>query len=187
MPIVSPQLWALGALAAFGILELTQRKGEAAKSLKTSAADRGSTSLIVFSYVVVATCLSLKCSDNWISPPWQWVFVVVAWSGVVLRKAVMRTLGAYYTRTLKFATGQKLITVGPYKYIRHPGYLSSLMIWGGAAAASGALVGALIAVTALLVAYLYRIRTEEQMLMAVLGETYEEYRKRSWRLLPFIF
>lgn len=183
----SPHLLALGALIAFGILELTQRKGKSARSLKTSAADRGSTLLIVFSYVVVAACLSLKLSDNWISPVWQWVFVAVAWLGVVLRRVVMRTLGAYYTRTLKFEAGQQLITAGPYKYIRHPGYLSSLMIWGGAAAASGSLVGTLVALTALLIAYLYRIRTEERMLATGFGETYEQYRKHSWRLLPFVY
>ncbi len=183
----SPSLLALGALVAFGILELTQRKGKAARSLKTSAADRSSTLLIVFSYVVVAACLSLKFGDNLISPIFQWVFAVVAWAGVVLRRIVMRTLGAYYTRTLKVEPGQQLITIGPYKYIRHPGYLSSLMIWGGAAAASGALVGTLIAVAALLIAYVYRIRTEERMLIATMGEAYEQYSQRSWRLLPLIF
>ncbi len=186
MPL-NPSLLALGALVAFGIFELTQRKGKSARSLKTSAADRGSTLLIVFSYVVVAACLSLKFSENWISPIFQWVFAAVAWSGVVLRRVVMRTLGAYYTRTLKVEPGQQLITIGPYKYIRHPGYLSSLMIWGGAAAASGALIGTLVAVTALLIAYLYRIRTEEQMLVNELGDAYEQYRKDSWRLLPFVY
>lgn len=184
---MSPSVLAIGALVAFGVLELTQRKGKAAKSLKASAVDRGSTLLIVFSYVVVAACLSLKFSDNWIAPLWQWLFAAIAWLGVVLRRIVMRTLGAYYTRTLKFETGQQLITAGPYQYIRHPGYLSSLMIWGGAAAASGALIGTLIAVAALLIAYGYRISTEERMLERGFGALYEAYRKRSWRLLPFIY
>lgn len=32
-----------------------------------------------------------------------------------------------------------------------------------------------------------RIRTEERMLLSALGEPYAEYRRRSWRLLPFVF
>jgi protein-S-isoprenylcysteine O-methyltransferase Ste14 len=39
----------------------------------------------------------------------------------------------------------------------------------------------------LLVAYAYRIRTEERMLLDALGEPYAEYRRRSWRLVPFVF
>ncbi len=39
----------------------------------------------------------------------------------------------------------------------------------------------------LALAYGYRIRTEERMLVAALGATYEEYCRRSWRLVPFVF
>ena len=39
----------------------------------------------------------------------------------------------------------------------------------------------------LIVAYAYRISVEEPMLVDALGQPYEDYRKRSWRLLPFVF
>ena len=184
---MSPSLLALGALLVFGLLELTQRKGRSARSLRTSAADRGSTLLIVFSYVVVALSLGLRPGDPWIGPVFQWSFAGIAWAGAILRLVVMRTLGAYYTRTLKVEPGQSLITIGPYRYIRHPGYLSSLMIWGGAAAASGSLLGTVIALAALLIVYVYRIRVEERMLLATMGEVYAQYRQRSWRLIPLVY
>jgi len=37
------------------------------------------------------------------------------------------------------------------------------------------------------VAYAYRIRTEERMLVEIFGERYREYQKHSKRLIPFIF
>ena len=65
--------------------------------------------------------------------------------------------------------------------------LGSMLVWMGAAATSANLLSVL-AVTALLaVAYAYRIRTEERMLIEALGAPYVEYRRRSRRLVPFVF
>ena len=80
-----------------------------------------------------------------------------------------------------------VVSRGPYCLVRHPGYLGSLMTWLGAAAATGnVLVMAGVAVL-LLIAYIRRINAEEAMLAEKLGAPYAEYRKRTWRLLPFIF
>ena len=35
--------------------------------------------------------------------------------------------------------------------------------------------------------YLYRIASEERMLLSKLGSDYEEYRRRTRRLIPYIY
>ena len=71
--------------------------------------------------------------------------------------------------------------------MRHPGYSGDLVMWAGA----GFAAQNWIAVTALIVAtwgsYLYRIRCEEKMLRGALGQEYEVYMARTWKLVPFVY
>lgn len=39
----------------------------------------------------------------------------------------------------------------------------------------------------LALAYAYRIQVEERALASALGEPYQQYLKRTWRLVPFLF
>lgn len=57
-------------------------------------------------------------------------------SGLALRVWSMRTLGAFYTRTLRTAQNQHVVDTGPYRMIRHPGYTGALLVWIGLALAS---------------------------------------------------
>ena len=56
--------------------------------------------------------------------------VVLQLTGIGIRAWSMRTLGRAYTRTLRTEGGQPVIDDGPYRLVRHPGYLGSLLIWG---------------------------------------------------------
>ena len=91
------------------------------------------------------------------------------------------------TSTLVTSGDQSVVRHGPYRLVRHPGYLGSMLAWTGAAASSGNLLSLLAVLALLAIAYAHRIRTEERMLIDALGEPYAEYRRRSWRLLPFVF
>jgi phosphonate transport system substrate-binding protein len=64
-----------------------------------------------------------------------WAGVVLAAAGLVLRAWGMRTLGEAYSRTLRTTTAQRLVTTGPYRWVRHPGYLGSVSVWVGASLA----------------------------------------------------
>jgi protein-S-isoprenylcysteine O-methyltransferase Ste14 len=95
----------------------------------------------------------------------------------------MTTLGRSYSRSLRIEDDQAVVTDGPYRLIRHPGYAGSLLLWGGfALTSSSPLVVALVA--ALLgPAYLRRMRGEEALLERDLPG-YAEYRRRTARLVP---
>jgi protein-S-isoprenylcysteine O-methyltransferase Ste14 len=40
---------------------------------------------------------------------------------------------------------------------------------------------------AVLVGYLYRIKVEEKFMLEEFGDKYEEYKKRTKRLIPFVY
>ena len=172
----------------FGAMELLLRKGETAKSVSPTPTDRGSSALIVTAYGVAVLAISTH-----VLPSIE-LGRAVAWSGVgigalgfALRIWAMRVLGQFYTRRLVTTAEQRVVQEGPYRLVRHPGYLGSLLVWAGAAAASGNVIYLSVVVLLLAVAYSYRIHIEEGMLVGELGPAYEEYRRRSWRLLPYVF
>jgi protein-S-isoprenylcysteine O-methyltransferase Ste14 len=107
---------------------------------------------------------------------------VLAAGGLALRLWAPRVLGQYYTRTLRVADYQPVVDSGPYHYIRHPGYAGDLVLWVGSGLASGNILVALVIAAAMFAAYAHRIRSEEVMLAATLGQPYRDYQKRTKRV-----
>ena len=98
----------------------------------------------------------------------------------------MWTLHGLYTTQLGIQPGHRLITTGPYRWLRHPGYLSNLLSLTGIGLALSSLIG--LALAALVVPLLlHRIAHEEAMLRDAFGDAYRAYQRRSWRLLPFVW
>lgn len=117
----------------------------------------------------------------------QWAGALVAVAGVMLRVVAFRTLGSSYSRTLRVTEAQALVTHGVYRFVRHPGYASAILIWSGAASASGSVLAFAVVSFVLVGDYLYRIRAEERMLVQSFGALYQHYQLHSSRLLPFVY
>jgi protein-S-isoprenylcysteine O-methyltransferase len=174
-------------MLVFGAMELL-RRGETAKNVRPTATDRGSSALIVSTYALAVLAISSHVLPSIeLGRAVAWTGVGIGAVGFVLRIWAMRVLGQFYTRRLVTTAEQRVVQNGPYRLVRHPGYLGSLLVWMGASASSENLVCFAAVAGMLAVAYAYRIRTEERMLIGVLGKAYEEYRQRSWRLVPFVF
>jgi protein-S-isoprenylcysteine O-methyltransferase Ste14 len=47
--------------------------------------------------------------------------------GLGVRLWAMLTLGQFYTRTLRVSEGQHVVEQGPYRLIRHPGYVGTML------------------------------------------------------------
>jgi protein-S-isoprenylcysteine O-methyltransferase Ste14 len=105
---------------------------------------------------------------------------------LALRAWSMRTLGASYSRTLRTGEAQPLIDDGPYRLVRHPGYAGSLLTWSGFAMASRSLPVVVVVSGILGWAYRDRIRAEEDLLRRELPG-YEDYARRTWRLVPYLW
>jgi protein-S-isoprenylcysteine O-methyltransferase Ste14 len=59
-------------------------------------------------------------------------------------------------------------------------------MWTGVAVSTTNWIVVLLVLAVVLVAYVYRIHTEEQMLLSTNAE-YGEYRSKTWRLIPFLY
>jgi protein-S-isoprenylcysteine O-methyltransferase len=174
-------------LILFGLMEFFLRCGATAKSIKTGSTDQGTTLLIFGSYGLAIIALSVDFPGAAWYLGLRWLGVGCAALGTLLRIWAMTTLGRYYTRTLVTTSDQRVVQRGPYRYIRHPGYLAALLIWGGAAVASGSVIATVLVFALLIVAYGYRIRNEERMLIESLGTEYSDYCRRTWRLVPLLY
>ncbi len=99
----------------------------------------------------------------------------------------IRTLGLFFTSRVMTQEGQTVVQSGPYRLLRHPSYTGALGVSLGVALAMASPLGGVLTIVLAVPAYLYRIAVEERTLRSNLGRPYEEYRLRTWRLLPFVF
>jgi protein-S-isoprenylcysteine O-methyltransferase Ste14 len=107
--------------------------------------------------------------------------------GILLRWYSAAVLGKYFTFDVAIQSEQRLIEGGPYRYLRHPSYSGALLTLLGFGLALGNWAGLAAALSCMGFAYAYRIPIEEAALTSALGETYKQYMKRTWRLVPFLF
>jgi len=179
-----------GLLVAWLLLEVVLRSGDDARDWHGSKADRSSTRLIVVTYIVAfvgpllldTSGVGLTATDSTLA----WIGIAVGVAGLMVRIWSMRVLGQDYTRSLRTRETQSVVDSGPYRLVRHPGYLGSILVWVGSRLAVNWLVAAMTALVLLLV-YAYRIHAEERMLVDHFGDAYREYTTRTWRLVPFVW
>ena len=74
---------------------------------------------------------------------------------------------------------------GPYRFVRHPFYLANALIDAGVAVMSGWWVIQVVLPFWWLAIYLPVMRMEEDYLTAAFGSVYEEYKRRTARLIPW--
>ena len=119
--------------------------------------------------------------------PLAWLGLALFAAGIVLQAAAFRELRGLYTSRLGMQPHHRLVTCGPYRLVRHPGYLSNLLCLAGIGLALSSLVG--LGLTLFIVPLIVRrIAREEEMLAVELGQEYETYRQQTrWRLLPLVY
>ena len=177
-------------LIFFFFLEALLRKSGTAKSVKGGQHDQRSTKFIGLSFFVViiaSILLNIFKPGSFHHVAFSIVGLVMMISGLALRIWSMTTLSNYYTRTLIITTAQTLVRNGPYRIIRHPGYLGTILIWIGAGLAMQNLWLSILSLILFSLVYYYRILNEERMLSSQFGDAYAEYAKHSWRLIPWVW
>lgn len=176
--------------AMFFVLERLLRQGDEAVSLEAGPSDKGTSGLIAVGFVstvasaLLAPVLSRRGPGQTGGPQLTVVGQGMMLAGLAMKVWAMRTLGRFYTRTLRTAPDQMVVQAGPYRLIRHPGYVGTLLIWDGYGWSSGNWLLGLLNTLILALVYGRRIQVEEAMLSETLGEPYREYQRRTWRLVP---
>ena len=105
-------------------------------------------------------------------------FVVVGW---------VFDENKYASRVVHVQPGQRLITTGPYTFVRHPMYMAMVPMFYGFTLSLGSLWG-LIPMTLVLISTAVRTYDEERFLVSTFGIKYEQYRKDvPYKMVPGIF
>jgi protein-S-isoprenylcysteine O-methyltransferase Ste14 len=130
---------------------------------------------------------------QWISgfqlalPVWiRWLGVGVALSGVVLTLWIHHVLGRMYSAKLEIQKQHQLVTVGPYRKVRHPMYTVLNLFSLSVSLISANLLLMLFAVFVAIPFY-WIARGEEKMLIDQFGDEYLEYMKHTGRFFPQLF
>jgi protein-S-isoprenylcysteine O-methyltransferase Ste14 len=105
-------------------------------------------------------------------------------SGLIFLAWIHRALGQHWSMMLKLGDKHKLVTTGPYARIRHPMYTFFYILVISTALISANLFVGIFGIAAWTLLYIVRIGDEEAMLLEKFGEEYQEYMKRTGRLLP---
>jgi protein-S-isoprenylcysteine O-methyltransferase Ste14 len=118
-------------------------------------------------------------------PLWlRWSGIGIALAGFALLQWAQNTLGKNWSDTPRMIKEQKLVTTGPYRWIRHPIYSAFILILGATLFISANwLIGfAWIGMTILEI--LSRIRFEESLMLEYFGSEYGEYKKTTGAFTP---
>jgi protein-S-isoprenylcysteine O-methyltransferase Ste14 len=110
------------------------------------------------------------------------LILLAGWIGIL---AVFRT-NTYAAATIEVASGQTVISTGPYAIVRHPMYATALLMLLGIPLALGSWWGVLVLV-ALVPALAWRLIDEEHVLLRDL-DGYDAYRRKvRFRLVPYVW
>jgi protein-S-isoprenylcysteine O-methyltransferase Ste14 len=96
--------------------------------------------------------------------------------GGVLRVWPMFVLGRRFSGLVAIQENHELVTDGIYRYVRNPSYLGALLGFAGWALIFRSSVGLLLVGLGIW-----------PLLASEFGTAYEEYRRRTWRLLPGVY
>jgi protein-S-isoprenylcysteine O-methyltransferase Ste14 len=148
---------------------------------------------------IVPVALGLVVLFAWL-PPWfdrrerwvidgeglRWFGCALFIAGGALRVWPIFVLGRRFSGIVAIQEGHQLVTDGPYRRIRNPSYLGGRVNATGWTLVFRSAVGLL-----LLLPFAWltvaRIRAEEALLASEFGGTYEAYRRRTWRLVPWVY
>lgn len=130
------------------------------------------------------TQLSTYNSLNWLFVS---LAVILAVGSIWIIAVAINTLGKEWSVKARLIEGHRLVTAGPYRFVRNPIYTGML----GMLLATGLVISRwpalLIAVAIFFVGTMIRIRSEEQLLRSAFGSEFDNYSRRVSAIIPFIF
>lgn len=106
-------------------------------------------------------------------------FVILIWGVIVMRIR-------YFNVQPEVKINANLVTKGPYKIIRNPMYLGLILFFTASIISNFSFfnLGVLII---LIIVLISKIGMEEDLLSERFGKEYENYKKKTYRLIPYIY
>jgi protein-S-isoprenylcysteine O-methyltransferase Ste14 len=126
--------------------------------------------------------IEVVADDNWM----RWIGLVLSTLGMGLIFWSGIELGRLYSPEVTMQKEHRLITEGPYRFIRHPRYLGGIVQGIGLSLLFRSWIGLALTLV-FVVIVLFRIKDEEALMSREFGENWNHYCNKSWLLIPFIY
>jgi protein-S-isoprenylcysteine O-methyltransferase Ste14 len=180
-------------LTGVGISIYSRRKADVESGEKVSVRDEARPMFLILrlgGLVLWSSALAYLIHPAWLSWSRLGLPDALRWAGVGLGILcdglilwVFRSLGNSITPTVQTRAEHRLVTSGPYRYVRHPLYTVGTLFFLALALMADSWFIALMALLALIPLTL-RIPNEEAHLIAKFGEEYRTYMRTTGMLLP---
>ncbi len=106
-------------------------------------------------------------------------------AGGLLYLWAKRELGRNWSGEISVKEDHRLVRSGPYARLRHPMYTALVGMAAGTAVVCNRL-HAVLGVAVMAYAYLRKVALEERWMREEFGAAYDDYRRASWALIPFL-
>jgi protein-S-isoprenylcysteine O-methyltransferase Ste14 len=119
----------------------------------------------------------------------HWLTFLLGWScalaSVAIRRRAIAALGQFWSLHVEIREDHQLVQTGPFRWVRHPTYLSMIL----ELVALGMILNAAYCVAIVWLVFVpilvWRIRLEEAALVEKFGDRYRSYQRRTPALFPF--
>jgi len=193
-----PQAWVFLAVFFMAVLAITiylqkndpkllERRVKAGSKAETRRSQKIIQFLAAIAFISIFIVSALDHRFGWSVVP---LYVVIAGDllvalGLLIVFFVFRE-NSFASATIGVATGQRVISTGPYAIVRHPMYSGAFVMLAGVPPALGSWWG-LLAVVPIILVIIWRLIDEEKFLQLNLPG-YQEYLDNvKYRLVPFVW
>ncbi|MBW7887308.1 MAG: isoprenylcysteine carboxylmethyltransferase family protein [Bacteroidetes bacterium] len=150
------------------------------------------TMTLIWITIGVVTPLSVYLASHVEAPIWRngiinFIGLAVILAGCFFRFLAIRSLGKEFTVDVAIHSEHTLKNNGMYRIIRHPSYAFSLLSFIGFGLSLNNIFSTALLTLAVLAAFLRRIQVEEEALINKFGRQYLEYKKRTTKLIPYLW
>lgn len=133
----------------------------------------------------------LDFRNNWTRlsfPSWFYAFLLlICIFALVARIWAVIHLGKSFSYDVKTPEGGILITTGLYRVVRHPAYLAVCILGSFPGLILGSILGFIGMLATTVSTIVCRTNAEEQMLEEEFGDLFIKYKRKTYRLFPFIY
>lgn len=127
--------------------------------------------------------VNMPGSHSWLRP----AALAILIAGLGVRAVAIGTLGKAFSANVAMLAGQSLQRSGLYRLARHPSYLGLELIFLACAVHTRTWACFAVVLVPPTLAVLYRIHVEETALRVAFGDEYEDYSRRTKRLIPGVY
>jgi protein-S-isoprenylcysteine O-methyltransferase Ste14 len=146
---------------------------------------------IVLSLAVGYVLALLALRSDWRIPlhttPLLAIALLLMWLGIGFRLWAIHTLGRFFRGVVHVQADHEVVRHGPYRWLRHPSYTGALVAVVGVALTFHNWLSFAVYLVCGAAGVLYRIRVEERVLLAELGDAYRDYAATTSRLVPHVW